>query len=114
MPWITSADHGDPLLVHSPTVDLRNGYDDDISETASRKRRNGKEGFMDLFKTKKRRGRRKTRTERIRTRIPMLMTAYTYAKLRAMGSLEALNSATESVPIKMAMLRYETHARVTR
>ena len=54
------------------------------------------------------------RTERIRTRIPMLMRAYTYAKLRAMGSLEALNSATASVPIKIDMLRYETHARTTR
>lgn len=42
------------------------------------------------------------------------MIAYTYAKLRAMGSLEALNSATESVPIKMAMSRYETHARTIR
>ena len=43
--------------------------------------------------------------------MPMLMTAYTYAKLRAMGSFDALKSAMASVPIKMDILRYETQAK---
>ena len=47
----------------------------------------------------------------MRTRIPTLMAEYTYANLRAMGSLEALKSATDRVPIKIAMLRYETQAK---
>ena len=43
-----------------------------------------------------------------------LIAAYTYAKLRAIGSLEALKSATASVPSKIDMLRYETHAETAR
>ena len=38
------------------------------------------------------------------------MTAYKYAKLRAIGSFDALKRATASVPIKTDMLRYETQA----
>ena len=44
------------------------------------------------------------------TRMPTLMTAYKYAKLRAIGSFDALKRATASVPIKTDMLRYETQA----
>jgi hypothetical protein len=47
---------------------------------------------------------------RLHTRMPTLMTAYTYAKLRAIGSLDALKSATASVPIRTDILRYDTHA----
>jgi hypothetical protein len=42
--------------------------------------------------------------------MPTLMTAYKYAKLRAIGSFDALNKATASVPIKTDILRYETQA----
>jgi len=109
MPWITSADHGDTMLVHDITVDLRDGCDDrgnDVSEADSCKRKKNNDVFFFWIS--------QTRTERIHTRIPTLMAAYTYAKLRAMGSLEALNSATASVPIKIDMLRYETHAETAR
>jgi len=44
------------------------------------------------------------------TMIPTLTRAYTYAKLRAMGSFDALKSATASVPIKTDILIYDTHA----
>ena len=40
----------------------------------------------------------------------MLITAYKYAKLRAMESFDALKRATESVPTKTDILRYETQA----
>jgi hypothetical protein len=50
------------------------------------------------------------RMSRLHTRMPTLMTAYTYAKLRAIGSLDALKSATASVPIRTDILRYDTHA----
>jgi hypothetical protein len=42
--------------------------------------------------------------------MPMLITAYKYAKLRAMGSFDALKRATASVPTKTDILRYETQA----
>lgn len=107
MPRITSADHGDTMLVHGVTVDLRvEMKSDDRWETTSAKqirRRTGREGEDGT-----------TRTEWIRTRIPTLMAAYTHAKLRAMGSFEALKSATDSVPIRIDMLRYETHAETAR
>ena len=47
---------------------------------------------------------------RTRTRMPTLRTAYKYAKLRAMGSFDALKRATARVPIKTDILRYATQA----
>ena len=59
---------------------------------------------------KRRRKSEKRENDRTHTMIPMLTRAYTYAKLRAMGSFDALKSATASVPIKTDILIYDTHA----